>query len=142
MRRGEERRGEEKGREGVAGGACGKFQTRKSGLGRHSGQDLENGLAPSDDPTGWACVPASPHGCFGHRRMDVHTDCRNENSHGVGGQLLVYESGRGLGTSDGAVRCGAMQSAACYPVLYLDGKAGWVAIAMGHWQGRAGSCWV
>ncbi len=42
-----------------------------------------------------------------------------------------------------AVRC---KSAACYPyqyqVLYLDGKAGWVAIAMGALagtgQGRAG----
>jgi len=130
----------------------GKFQTRECGLGRHSGQDLENGRAPSDDPTGWACVPASPHGCFGHRRMDVHTHCRNENSHGVSVQPLCGTFWARMGNSDGAVRCGAMRcdavrcSTMLYSPKYLDGKAGWVAIAMGHWQGRpghdrTGSCW-
>jgi hypothetical protein len=125
----------------------GKFQTRECGLGRHSGQDLENGRAPSDDPTGWACVPASPHGCFGHRRMDVHTHCRNENSHGVSVQPLCGSYWERMGNSDGAVRCGALQYDAVQSQVprwqggvggNSDGALAGQARAR---QDRTGSCW-
>lgn len=86
------------------GGPC-EFHSLESGLGRHSFICAARPSGPGEcltNPTGWACVPASPRSCFGRVEWMCTTIAVMRAAHGVGVQQVGedWDGGDGDGSSD------------------------------------------